>query len=84
MIRGEKAVRKRLEARAAQLQVGRQALAQCLDNIASADSLVVGRMRAAGAIFVGKTNVPEFALGSHSYNRVFGITGNAFDPVVLC
>lgn len=50
------------------------------DNIASADSLVVSRMRDAGAIFVGKTNVPEFALGSHSYNPVFGTTGNAFDP----
>lgn len=50
------------------------------DNIPTADSLVVGRMRAAGAIFVGKTNVPEFALGSHSYNPLFGITRNAFDP----
>ncbi|MHA4837722.1 amidase [Sphingopyxis sp. MSC1_008] len=50
------------------------------DNIPAADSLVVSRMRGAGAIFVGKTNVPEFALGSHSYNPVFGTTGNAFDP----
>lgn len=50
------------------------------DNMPAADSLVVGRMRAAGAIFVGKTNVPEFALGSHSYNPVFGVTRNAFDP----
>ncbi|MED5543974.1 MAG: amidase [Pseudomonadota bacterium] len=50
------------------------------DNIPDADSLVVARMRAAGAIFVGKSNVPEFALGSHSYNPVFGITRNAYDP----
>lgn len=50
------------------------------DNIPSADSLVVSRMREAGAIFVGKTNVPEFALGSHSYNPIFGTTRNAFDP----
>ncbi len=50
------------------------------DRVASADSLVVSRMREAGAIFVGKTNVPEFALGSHTYNPVFGITRNAFDP----
>ncbi len=50
------------------------------NNVPSADSLVVSRMRAARAIFVGKTNVPEFALGSHSYNPVFGITRNAFDP----
>lgn len=50
------------------------------NNIPSADSVVVGRMRQAGAIFVGKTNVPEFALGSHSVNPVFGMTRNAFDP----
>src|SRR3546814_1612696 len=36
-------------------------------------------MRDAGAIFIGKSNVPEFALGSHSYNPLFGTTGNAFD-----
>jgi amidase len=50
------------------------------DNIPAADSLVVARMREAGAIFVGKSNVPEFALGSHSYNPLFGTTGNAYDP----
>jgi amidase len=50
------------------------------DFVPEADSLVVARMRAAGAIFIGKTNVPEFALGSHTYNPVFGITGNAYDP----
>lgn len=49
------------------------------DNVPSADSLVVSRMRDAGAIFVGKSNVPEFALGSHSYNPLFGTTRNAFD-----
>jgi amidase len=48
------------------------------DNIPAADSLVVARMRAAGAVFVGKTNVPEFALGSHSFNPVFGTTHNAY------
>jgi amidase len=36
-------------------------------------------MRAAGSIFIGKTNTPEFGLGSHTYNHVFGATGNAFD-----
>ncbi|MEX6634767.1 amidase [Hyphococcus lacteus] len=50
------------------------------DNIPTADSLVVSRMRHAGAIFIGKSNVPEFALGSHTYNPLFGVTGNAFDP----
>jgi amidase len=50
------------------------------DNVPAADSLVVSRMRNAGAIFTGKTNVPEFALGSHSYNPIFGVTRNAYDP----
>ncbi|WP_239019783.1 amidase [Sphingomonas suaedae] len=52
------------------------------NNIPDADSLVVSRMRDAGAIFIGKTNVPEFALGSHTYNSVFGITRNAWNPAV--
>lgn len=46
---------------------------------ATADALVVERIRAAGAIFIGKTNTPEFGLGSHTYNRVFGTTLNAYD-----
>lgn len=48
------------------------------DNIPKADSLVVARMREAGAVFIGKSNVPEFALGSHSFNPVFGTTHNAY------
>lgn len=44
------------------------------------DGLMVQRMKAAGCIVVGKTNVPEFGLGSHTFNAVFGATGNAFDP----
>ncbi len=47
---------------------------------AGADSLMVARLRAAGAIFVGKTNVPEFGLGSYSRNPVHGITRNAYNP----
>ncbi len=50
------------------------------DSVAAADSLMVARLRAAGAIFIGKTNVPEFGLGSHTYNPVFGVTRNAYDP----
>ncbi|SDK66304.1 amidase [Nocardioides sp. YR527] len=46
---------------------------------ATADALVVERMRSAGAIFIGKTNTPEFGLGSHTYNNVFGTTFNAYD-----
>lgn len=49
-------------------------------HIPTQDSVVVSRMRAAGSIFVGKTNTPEFGLGSHTYNSVFGATGNAFNP----
>lgn len=44
------------------------------------DDLMVARMRAAGAIIIGKTNTPEFGLGSHTFNPVHGATGNAYDP----
>ncbi len=43
------------------------------------DDPIVARMRAAGAIILGKTNVPEFGLGSNTYNRVYGITSNPYD-----
>ncbi len=46
---------------------------------AAADALFVERMRAAGAIFIGKTNTPEFGLGSNTYNNVFPTTVNAYD-----
>ncbi|MCW2288947.1 amidase [Leucobacter luti] len=48
--------------------------------IPTSDSLIVERMRAAGAIMTGKTNVPEFAAGGHTFNEVFGATGNPYDP----
>lgn len=47
---------------------------------AMADSQHVARMRAAGAIVIGKTNTPEFGLGSHTYNTMFGATRNAWQP----
>jgi len=50
------------------------------DLIAPADALPVERLRAAGVIFIGKTNAPEFGLGSHTYNPVFGLTRNAYVP----
>ncbi len=46
------------------------------------DSLTVQRVKAAGGIVIGKTNTPEFGLGSHTYNTVFGRTRNAFDPAL--
>jgi len=47
--------------------------------VPAADSIPVERMRAAGAIYIGKTNTPEFGLGSHTYNPVYGATHNAYD-----
>jgi len=49
-------------------------------TIAVEDDLHVARIRAQGAIFIGKTNTPEFGLGSQSYNPVHGTTGSAYDP----
>ena len=49
------------------------------EQVVSEDDIVIERIRRAGAIFIGKTNVPEFGLGSQTYNRVFGSTKNAFD-----
>ncbi len=43
------------------------------------DDLLAARMRAAGAIFIGKTNTPEWGHGSHSFNPVFGATRNPYD-----
>jgi len=43
------------------------------------DALMVQRMKSAGCIVIGKTNTPEFGLGSHTFNEVFGITRNAYD-----
>ena len=49
------------------------------DNIPAKDNLLVTRMRAAGAIFLGKTNTPEFGAGSQTFNQVFGATHNPYD-----
>lgn len=50
------------------------------DQVPARDSLFVERMRAGGAIIIGKTNTPEFGLGSQSYNDVYGVTCNAHLP----
>lgn len=47
--------------------------------VAAADDVFVERIRAAGAVFIGRTNTPEFGLGSHTYNSVYGTTLNAYD-----
>ncbi len=50
------------------------------DHVPDTDDLVVARIRAAGAVPIGRTNVPEFAAGSHTFNPVFGTTRNPVDP----
>jgi amidase len=49
------------------------------EHVPERDELIVSRMSAAGAISLGKTNVPEFGAGSHTVNRVFGATRNPYD-----
>lgn len=48
--------------------------------LAMADSLIPARLRAAGAIIVGKSNLPEFATEGYTANRLFGATGNPWAP----
>jgi amidase len=43
------------------------------------DTVVVERLRNAGVVPIGKTNVPEFGMGSHTYNKVYGTTVNPYD-----
>ena len=49
-------------------------------NVPAADNELVARLRSAGAIVTGKTNVPEMGAGANSFNPVWGATGNPFDP----
>ena len=49
------------------------------DFVPTTDDLLAARMRGAGAIFIGKTNTPEWGHGSHSFNPVFGVTRNPYD-----
>lgn len=50
------------------------------DHVPQSDTPFVRRMRDAGAIVIGKTNTPEFGLGSHTTNAVFGTTLNSYNP----
>jgi amidase len=54
------------------------------DNVPTQDALIVTRMRAAGAITIGKTNTPEFGAGSQTFNSVFGMTRNPYDLTKTC
>ena len=54
------------------------------DQIPAADDPIVERIRAAGAVLLGKTNTPEFGAGSHTFNTVFGATLNPYDTTKTC
>ena len=54
------------------------------DNVPDQDSVMVSRIRKAGAIMVGKTNTPEFGAGANTRNPVWGATGNPFNPMLTC
>jgi amidase len=49
------------------------------DHVPAEDHAIVERLRAAGAIMIGKTNTPEFAVGAQTFNPVFGATRNPYD-----
>ena len=49
-------------------------------QVSSIDAAVCERMRQGGAVFIGRSNSPEFGLGGHTFNNVYGTTGNAFNP----
>ncbi|MEL6254391.1 MAG: amidase family protein [Bacteroidota bacterium] len=50
-----------------------------LNELLEEDGLLAGRMREAGVLYVGKTNIPEFAFGSHTKNRLYGVSRNPYD-----
>jgi amidase len=53
-------------------------------HVPDEDGLVVERLKAAGAIVVGKTNTPEFGAGANTFNAVFGPTRNPWNPALTC
>jgi amidase len=54
------------------------------DSVPTRDAPIIRRIRAAGAITIGKTNTPEFGAGSHTFNPVFGATKNPYDTSKTC
>lgn len=52
------------------------------DLVPDVDDLVIERLKAAGVVTMGKTNIPEFAAGGHTFNEVFGLTRNPYDRSV--
>ena len=54
------------------------------DHVPEEDALIIERLRAAGALTIGKTNTPEFGAGSQTFNNVFGATLNPYDVTKTC
>jgi amidase len=54
------------------------------DHIPAEDHILAERLKAAGAILIGKTNTPEFGAGSQTFNKVFGATRNPYDLSKTC
>jgi amidase len=52
------------------------------DHVPAEDAVIVARLKAADAIVLGKTNVPEFAYGAHTTNALFGPTRNPWNPAL--
>lgn len=52
------------------------------DDMPERDELPVTRLREAGAVILGKTNVPEFTITGHTANTLFGTTGNPWNPAL--
>lgn len=52
------------------------------DTVCEADELPIARLRAAGALFIGKTNTPEFAVEGFTASETFGVTGNPWNPAL--
>jgi amidase len=53
-------------------------------HVPDVDALIVERLKAAGAIVIGKTNTPEFGAGANTFNAVFGPTRNPWNPKLTC
>lgn len=54
------------------------------DLVPRADDRQTAVLRAAGGLIAGKTNTPEFGAGANTTNKVYGATGNPFDPALTC
>jgi amidase len=52
------------------------------DFVPAADDLIIARLKAAGVVSTGKSNVPEFGAGSHTFNDLFGTTTNPYAPAL--